>query len=258
MRSPSQTSSRVSEFAQAPGAFLAVGPGTKIVDRERYFATVAGDGRYVHATRLSFDPSDTREVVDEVHALAPGGTASWVTTSRDLAEALRAAGARDPEPPLEPRFTALATETEPPAVDGIEVRRVETFGEFMTGLEIELSAGGFTEASAARRRAEAAETYARRRSRPGGEWLAFLDGEAVAWAGAIAGPRGLYLAGGATRPAARNRGAYRALVRARWDYAVLLGTPALVVHAQALSRRILERCGFAVVCTMYELESDAR
>jgi hypothetical protein len=30
------------------------------------------------------------------------------------------------------------------------------------------------------------------------------------------------------------------------------------VHAQALSRRILERCGFAVVCTMYELESDAR
>ena len=53
-----------------------------------------------------------------------------------------------------------------------------------------------------------------------------------------------------------RRGLYRALVRARWDYAAELGTPALVVHAQETSRSILERCGFEVVCTMYELESD--
>ena len=74
----------------------------------------------------------------------------------------------------------------------------------------------------------------------------------------IAGPRGLYLAGGATLSGARGRGAYRALVRARWDYAVQRGTPALVVHAQETSRPILEGCGFHVVCTMYELESGAR
>ena len=35
-----------------------------------------------------------------------------------------------------------------------------------------------------------------------------------------------------TLPDARGRGAYRALVRARWDDAVRRGTPALVVHAE--------------------------
>ena len=37
---------------------------------------------------------------------------------------------------------------------------------------------------------------------------------------------------------------YRALVRARWDDAVAAGQPALVVHAGAMSRPILERLGF--------------
>jgi hypothetical protein len=34
------------------------------------------------------------------------------------------------------------------------------------------------------------------------------------------------------------------------------GTPAPAVQAQETSRPILERCGFAVVCTMYEVEHD--
>jgi len=233
-------------------------PGAEIFDRGRYHAVVVGGGRYVNTCRLRFDPAEAPEVLDEVHALAPNGTASWITSSRSLATALRDAGAHDPEPPLEPTFTALATDREPPPVDDVEIGRVETYEEFLTGLEIELASGGYTDDGAARRRAEAAETYARRRARPGGEWLAFLDGEPVAWAGAIAGPVGLFLAGGVTLPTARGRGAYRALVRARWDHAVELGTPVLVVHAQERSRRILERCGFDVVCTMYELESSAR
>jgi hypothetical protein len=36
----------------------------------------------------------------------------------------------------------------------------------------------------------------------------------------------------------------RALVRARWDAAQRVGTPALVTQAQAASRPILERLGF--------------
>ena len=44
--------------------------------------------------------------------------------------------------------------------------------------------------------------------------------------------------------------------RARWDEAAARGTPALVVQAQETSRPILERCGFEVVCTMYEVEHD--
>jgi len=46
---------------------------------------------------------------------------------------------------------------------------------------------------------------------------------------------------------ARGRGAYRALVRARWDDAVAARQPALVVHAGAMSRPILERLGFHAV-----------
>jgi GNAT superfamily N-acetyltransferase len=249
------TSSSVREFAEAPGAFLAYAPGVEVVDRERYFATIVGRGRYVNATRLRFHPSEAQQVFDEVHALAPRAVCSWVTSSRELVDALRRVGARDPEPPLLPSFTALATEREPPRVEGIEVRRIESFDDFLVGLEIDLGSGGYSEDSAARRRSEAVETYARRRARPGGEWLAYADGEPAAWAGAVVGPRGLYLAGGATLPKARRRGLYRALVRARWDYAAELGTPALVVHAQETSRPILERCGFEVICTMYELES---
>ena len=43
------------------------------------------------------------------------------------------------------------------------------------------------------------------------------------------------MAGGATAEWARGRGAYRALVRARWDDAEARGTPALGVHAKETS-----------------------
>ena len=55
------------------------------------------------------------------------------------------------------------------------------------------------------------------------------------------------LISGGVLAAARGHGAYRALVRARWDDAVQGGQPALVVHAGAMSRPILERLGFQAV-----------
>ena len=47
-----------------------------------------------------------------------------------------------------------------------------------------------------------------------------------------------------SNPHARGRGAYRALVRARWDASQAMGAPALVTQAKAASRPILERLGF--------------
>jgi GNAT superfamily N-acetyltransferase len=75
-------------------------------------------------------------------------------------------------------------------------------------------------------------------------YLAEADGEPVAAASATFAPAGVILHAGSTLPAARGRGAYRALVRARWDDAVAHGTPALVTRAGAMSRPILERLGF--------------
>jgi GNAT superfamily N-acetyltransferase len=257
MRSPLPMNSSLREFAEAPDAYLVPAPGVRVVDEDRFYATLSPDGRWIGVCRLRFAAVDAAAVLAEVRALQPGARTSWQTPDAELADALRAAGCRSPEPPLEPTFTALATDREPPPVDGVEVRRIETFRDHLTGLEIELASSTWPEDAAARRRAEADVSYARRRARPGGEWLALLDGKPVAWAGAVGGPRGLYLSGGATLPEARGRGCYRALVRARWEEAVRRQTPALAVGAQETSRPILERCGFEPVCTMYELETDA-
>jgi GNAT superfamily N-acetyltransferase len=48
-------------------------------------------------------------------------------------------------------------------------------------------------------------------------------------------------------PKARGRGVYRALLFARWDFAVDRGTPALTVQAGRMSRPICERLGFQFV-----------
>src|SRR5947208_3118726 len=64
---------------------------------------------------------------------------------------------------------------------------------------------------------------------------------------------GVTLFGGATLPEARGRGAYRALVRARWDDAVARGTPLAVTDAGSQSRPILARLGFREVCTIRAL-----
>ncbi len=56
------------------------------------------------------------------------------------------------------------------------------------------------------------------------------------------------LFGGSTLPEARGRGAYRALVAARWQDAVDRGTPVLVTQASPLSRPILARLGFRELC----------
>jgi hypothetical protein len=256
------TSSSLSEFAEDPNPFLPRGVGTRGIDTLGYHAVVARE--WVSVSRVRLRDDEVEGVVDEVRALVPGARAiGWTVgpsaTPPGLPERLRALGFGDPDPPNEPTFAALTLDREPPSVDGIEVRRVESFEDFLEGLEITLAAAAFREEDAARERAEARETYKRRHSRPGGEWLAYLDGRPAAAAGAIACERGLFMAGGSTAPWARGRGCYRALVRARWDEAVARGTPGLVVHAQhGTSRPILERLGFELVCELHELEDGGR
>jgi GNAT superfamily N-acetyltransferase len=249
------TTTALRAFAEAPGAYFPP-LGNEAVDDERFHVSVSRDRTRITACRLAFEPAEAQAVLTEIHALEPAAVASWITPRAKLVDALRGVGARDPGPPLLPAFTALATEHEPPAPPrDMEVRRVESFDDFVIALELELSAESWTEEARAARRADVDEIYARRRELPGGMWLAFLDGRAVASALAIACSAGLFLGGAATHPEARGRGCYRALIRARWDEAVRLGTPALVVHAQETSRPILESVGFERICTMYELES---
>jgi GNAT superfamily N-acetyltransferase len=224
-----------------------------VVDDGRFFAAYSTEGRWMGVSRLRFEPGDAAGVFAEVQALSPGAPTGWTTPRKELADALCAVGCRAFEPPT---FATLATDREPPpAPDGVEVVPVTTFEEHLAGLEILIAASDWPEDKVAARRAEAAGRFERRRSRPGGEWLAYLNGEPASWGAATASPRGLLLDGAATRPDARGRGCYRALLRARWEDAVRRGTPGLVVEAWEMSRPILERAGFERVCTMYELES---
>jgi GNAT superfamily N-acetyltransferase len=250
-------SAGIRDFAQAPGAQLFQAPGVQVFEDRRFHASVSSNREWIGVCKLNIAPEEAPAVVQEVHALAPGAEVQWhvVAPADDVVAAMRAAGCRPAEPPNELTFTALATESEPPSVDGIVVRRVEGFDDFLLGLEVMVAAVPDATEWAAKQLADARATYARRSSRPGGQWLAFLDGEAVGYAAAVAGHRGLYLSGGSTIPQVRGRGCYRALIRARWDEAVRRGTPALVVHAQETSRPILERCGFERVCVIHELVS---
>jgi GNAT superfamily N-acetyltransferase len=209
---------------------------------------VSPDG--LHASVCRLRTNDIAAAFTEVRAHAPRARLVWITDGSSESE-LRALGCRDQDPPLTSYITALATAKPPPTVGGIEIRRVETYEEFLVAMEV-ADAGWQTNVSGNRE-----AVWRRHLDRPGGDWVAILDGRPVAYGGAIAGPRGLFLTGGVTHPDARGRGAYRALVRARWDEAVQRGTPGLVVHAEEASRRVLERIGFERVGNIVELVADA-
>lgn len=219
-----------------------------VVDDQRFHLTVSADGRNATVCRIRTD--DVADVFREVREHAPQARMIWITDGNREAE-LRALGCRDQDPPLTSHIAALATVKPPPAVHGIEVRRVESYDDFRVAMEV-ANAGWETNVTG-----DPAARWERHRERPGGDWVAVLDGEPAAYAGAIAGPHGLFLTGGVTLRRARGRGAYRALVRARWEEAVRRGTPALVVHAEEASRRVLERIGFERVGDVVELVADA-
>ncbi|HEV2590905.1 MAG TPA: GNAT family N-acetyltransferase [Gaiellaceae bacterium] len=222
------TSSATDAFAKDPPAFLPVPADADVVDDARFYLTVASDGLWANVCRLVGVP------FDDVVALAPKARIVWITDGSQEAE-LRALGCRDQDPPLTSYITAMATEIPPPEVPGVEVRRADDPDVV---------------------RAITRRGWGTARDEEDG-WIAYVDGEPVAWANAIACAHGLFLTGGVTVPEARGRGAYRALVRARWDEAVRLGTPALVVHAEEASRRVLARIGFREVAPVVELVSGA-
>ena len=203
------------------------------------------------------EKSDVESVVDAVRRFlrAEGReSAVWfvpqAASPGDLADRLRGLGMRpDDEPPGEPRAAALvAVEPPLPGPTELEVRRAETFEEYVAGERVADDAFQMDEKMrhAFEERAEHLWPFLSSGS-ANAAFVAILDGEVVASAGAHFGRTAVLLSGACTRPDRRGRGAYRALVRARWDEAVERGTPALTVSAGEMSRPILERLGFSIV-----------
>ncbi|MEO5729178.1 MAG: hypothetical protein ABI134_05065, partial [Byssovorax sp.] len=128
----------------------------------------------------------------------------------------------------------------------ITVRRVETFEEFARAAWI--FRRGFGSDDAPEADPEIALRWTEHRSVAAVErYLAFDGNEAIAVADALFLEAGVIMCGGATIASARSRGAYRALITARWEEGRRRGTPTLITQAGPMSRPILERLGFEEV-----------
>jgi hypothetical protein len=224
------------------------------------------EGVYVHLTSThplgivfpeKLDEGQIEQVVGAVRELlvADGRRkAIWSVSEAaepsDLADQLLALGMRPcDEPGIEERHAEMVClEAPPPGPPGVVAREAESLEEFTTGLLVSIDAFDMTDAvrTAMEERAEQLWTV---RNEPGTNalFVAVVDDEVIAFAGARYGRTTVYLGGSGTRPDKRGRGAYTALVRARWDAAVARGTPVLTVGAGEMSRPILEKLGFSIV-----------
>ena len=177
-----------------------------------------------------------------------------------LAARLQALGmAPNDLPGIEAREARMVAVTPPPpGPPGVLARRAKNLEEFRVA---QLIAADSLEMDDKMRQAfeERAELLWPFESADGqsATFVALLGEQVIASARAHFGRTAVYLGGAATRPDQRGRGAYTALVRARWEAAVERGTPALTVGAGAMSRPILEHLGFTIVgwsdCLLDEL-----
>jgi len=236
----------LNEVAENANTYTPLGPADERIVDERFVLWMGrGDepGWNV-AQRFRLTADEVEPLRDEIHALlrARGRTAcTWEVgssaTPSDLVDRLLALGLVDDEP------TPLAIGmvlTEPPAQAPVEfeVRRAESADEHLAAARIAAVAFGMPEPTAVRPEHDPNNVV----------YLAYLHGEPVARASAAFGEHAVSLFGGSTLPEARGRGAYRALVAARWQDAVARGTPVLVTQAGPMSRPILAQLGFREVC----------
>jgi hypothetical protein len=179
----------------------------------------------------------------------------WVgpsATPPGLEAKLRAAGALDFE--SDPLIASMVLTEPPPAVADVEIRLVDSYEDFADAREIGWEAAGFPDADRKALRAVLRERWEHRRAMGDSAlFVALVDGREVAIGDMVFLPFGGFLSGASTLLQFRGRGAYRALVRARWEEVERRGTPALMVGAGAMSRPILERLGFRTVAEIHVL-----
>jgi GNAT superfamily N-acetyltransferase len=176
------------------------------------------------------------------------------TTPPELAERLLALGM---VPDSEPEIAGMVL-AGPPAetAPDVAVETVTDFAGFRAHARILRSC--FAPEAPALTEDEIVKDFERRRGHEEHlrRYLAVIDGRPIAAGDAILADGAVVLCGGATLPEARGKGAYRALVEARWRDAVARGTPVLVVQAGAMSRPVLERLGFEEVARIRVLRDQ--
>jgi hypothetical protein len=236
----------LAELAEHTEVHLLPRHGFENVRRDGYVYVAGTRGANVHPYRVG----DVAEAVARTRAESRRRGheelewwIGWRATPRDLAAQLEVLGLVPNEDP--PVLTGMTCATPPPAEPSVVVHRVETLEDYLAAIEVDLHAWGEIPADLEERRMRERERYGPMTAvGTVHHFSAFLDGEVVGFGRAIDMESAVALYGGAVLPHARGRGAYRALVRARWEHAVARATPLLVVQAGPMSGPILAGLGF--------------
>jgi GNAT superfamily N-acetyltransferase len=230
--------------------------GSLVYKTPKFVVVADLDGIWAAVAGIRLDDGEAAAAVADVRAelvRARSRVVSWWLSSRStppaVEEQLLEAGLQIV--PRDYRLDGmLATGPPPPGPTDVEVRRATTAEEWAAVRFFQDSV--FDNPPERRPSLESlAAEFERTNAVLFGAWL---DGELAAAAGATPSSRGMLLWGGSTKPEARGRGCYRALVRARWDEAVHRGTPVLTVCANERSSPILAKLGFERVLEFHRLE----
>ncbi len=229
-------------------------PGEERFVRPGYAALIGTqtDAHHNVVQRLRLAPDEVAATVAEVRAIYASRGRHEVTWEvgdhaepKDLGARLIALGMKLFEPHDLSVGMVLSRPLEAGAAS-ITVRRVETFEEFAQAAWI--FRRGFGNDDAPEEDPEIAKRWVEHKSVSIFErYLAFDGTEAIAAADALFLPAGVIMCGGATLASARSKGAYRALIAARWEEGRRRGTPTLITQAGPMSRPILKRLGFEEV-----------
>jgi hypothetical protein len=249
----------VREFAQNPDRYTRISADVERFVDDRVCVIQGNTWAGVSGVRVG--EADVEALVAEVRErVSPEkGLVWWLdpdTQPIDLHRRLLALGLSEPRD-RGSLLHALACVTEPPPGPAdVQVTRVDTYQEHLAATEVMWEAFS---TPIDRREAQLkhlrAEFEAARDAQVPVTFLAHVDGRPAGVGRSIYSDRGVFLIAGSVLEWARGRGAYRALVRARWDDAVARGTPALVTEALPdTSYPILKRVGFVDVCTIRRLE----
>jgi hypothetical protein len=243
------------DIAEYPNSFSPLGPRDERIETDRYTLCMGRGKTWNTVQRQRLREDEVDDVIGEVRAvLRERGRlrTQWEVGSSaeppDLVDRLLERGlVRDKEP----YAVALVLTREPtPPPEGVVAKRVETFEEYAAGNAVQWEAFEMPEAEIAELRPQLPQMWSETVNLM---HIASVDGEVVAAGTSAPTEHGLLLYGGATRPSARGRGAYRAVLHARWQDAVANGTPALVTQGGSMSRPILERLGFERVGEVHML-----
>jgi hypothetical protein len=251
-------------LAESPNTRMPLGPSDELIATDRY-ALWLGPGTHPGWTvvqQVQVEPGDVEALLEEVrgHVREHGRpAATWElgnlsTEPPDLADRLLELGLVPDEEPFAVGMVLSEQPPEPPP--GVTARAVETFEEYRTAAAIQRRAFAMSNEDMEREAERDAERWEGREASASVTFLAWVEGKPAAAATGTYADAGAILFGGGTLPEARGHGAYRALIRARWDEAVRRGKPALVTQAGRMSRPILRRLGFREVAEIRILRDD--